>query len=129
MPDTLGNLVKFKMKQENLSLRQAGKQAGVAHTTIDRVRNGDPLDFDTVKKISEWVGIPVSSAVDVGEMKAPMVDEVAAMFSMKTEFSEVFGKIANKIKSGELSSDILTEITAFASFRMEKLLEKPSKKK
>jgi hypothetical protein len=37
MSKTLKNLVEMKMEQENLSLRKAGDQAGVAHTTIDRV--------------------------------------------------------------------------------------------
>ncbi len=38
MPDSLKKLVEIKLKNENLSLRKAGEQAGVAHTTIDRVQ-------------------------------------------------------------------------------------------
>ena len=61
MSDALRELVNLKMKKENLSLRKAGIQAGVAHTTIDRVCKGESVDLETVQKISDWVGVPVST--------------------------------------------------------------------
>jgi len=129
MSNTLQDLVILKMKQENLSLRKAGKQADVAHTTIDRVCKGEQIDLDTVQKICDWVGVPVSAVVDTGEKKSPMVDDIAALFALNEEFSEVFTKIAKKVKARELSPDILTEITAFASFRLHQKLKKSSLKK
>ena len=48
MVETLAALVQRKMEKEHPSLRTAGKQADVAHTTIDRVRNGETVDLETV---------------------------------------------------------------------------------
>ena len=129
MAKTLAALVQLKMDQEHISLRTAGEQAGVAHTTIDRVRKGKAIDLERTKKICDWVGIPVSSVVDVGEVKADMLDEVASLFAMNDEFSDVFTEIAEKVKSGDLPQEILGEITAFAAFRMDRLLGEESKKK
>ena len=128
MAETLAALVKLKMEEEQLSLRKAGIQADVAHTTIDRVRNGETVDLGTVKKICDWLGVPVSSVVDVGEEKKAMMEEVASLFALNEEFSEVFTKIANKIKDGKLSTDILIEITGFASYRMHEREKKDSKR-
>lgn len=128
MAETLAALVKLKMEEEQLSLRKAGIQADVAHTTIDRVRNGEKVDLGTVKKICDWLGVPVSSVVDVGEEKKAMMEEVASLFALNEEFSEVFTKIANKIKDGKLSTDILIEITGFASYRMQEREKKDSRR-
>lgn len=129
MSDTLKGLLKLKMERKNLSLRQAGNLAGVAHTTIDRVLKGETVDLETVKKICDWIGIPVSSVVDIGDEKAPMVDEVASLISMNKDFAKVLTEISEKIKSGKLSQDILIEITAFASFQLDQRVKKAAKKK
>ncbi|MBG0785437.1 MAG: hypothetical protein H0S79_10070 [Anaerolineaceae bacterium] len=128
MVETLAALVQRKMEKEHLSLRTAGKQADVAHTTIDRVRNGETVDLETVKKISAWLGVPVSSMVDVGQEKKAMLEEVASLFALNDEFSDVFTKISKRIKDGKLSTDILIEITAFTSFRMQERDKKDSRK-
>jgi transcriptional regulator with XRE-family HTH domain len=128
MSDALRDLVNLKMKKENLSLRKAGIQAGVAHTTIDRVCKGESVDLETVQKISDWVGVPVSTLVDIGEVKSPMLDDIAVLFSLNDEFAEVFTEVAKRIKAGELSPDFLTEITAFTTFRMDLLIKRRSKK-
>ena len=129
MSDALRELVNLKMKKENLSLRKAGIQAGVAHTTIDRVCKGESVDLETVQKISDWVGVPVSTLVDIGEVKSPMVDDIAVLFSLNEEFAEVFTEVAKRIKAGELPPELLSEITAFTSFRLDRLLNKGSNKK
>ena len=128
MSETLQSLVEIKLKKEGLSLRKAGLQADVAHTTIDRVQKGQSVDLETTKKICDWLGVPVSTVVDVGEEKKPMMEEVASLFALNEEFSEVFTKISNKIKNGKLSTDILIEITGFASYRMQEREKKDSKK-
>lgn len=128
MPDSLKQLVEIKLKNENLSLRKAGEQAGVAHTTIDRVQKGQSIDLETTKKICDWLGVPVSSVVDVGEETTAKMEEVASLFALNDKFSDVFTKISKKIKNGMLSTDILIEITAFASFRMHEREKEDSKK-
>jgi transcriptional regulator with XRE-family HTH domain len=118
MLETLKNLVKMKMEQEKLSLRKAGKQADVAHTTIDRVLRLQSIDLDTMEKICKWLGIPVSAVIDEEVKGSKRIQNIATMFSMNDEFERVFSEIAMKIDAGTLDHDIITEITSFASFRL-----------
>ena len=66
--------------------------------------------------------------VDVGEETTAKMEEVASLFALNDKFSDVFTKISKKIKNGILSTDILIEITAFASFRMHEREKEDSKK-
>lgn len=119
-----GDLVKKKMEEENLSLRTAGKQAGVAHTTIDRVIKGESVDLSTMEKISQWVGIAVSDALDMKNKEEGIKGEIATLIALNPEFEEVFSAIASEIAKGNLSTDILIELTGFASYRLQKYREK-----
>lgn len=120
----LAELVKFKMDEEKLSLRTAGKQAGVAHTTIDRILKGEPVDLSTMEKISRWVGIPVSDALDLKNAEEGIQGEIATLIALHPEFGEVFSALAKEITKGGLSTDILNEITGFTSYRLQKYREK-----
>jgi DNA-binding Xre family transcriptional regulator len=127
MAKSLQDLVNLRLKEDNLSLRKAADQANVAHTTIDRIRKGEQVDLGTVKKICDWLGTPVSSILDIGNKQSPKAEEVVALFSLNDEFLEVFYEIAEKVKSEEVDTDILNEITAFADFRLQKHLSKKRK--
>jgi transcriptional regulator with XRE-family HTH domain len=120
----LSNLVKVKMEEEKLSLRRAGKQAGVAHTTIDRILKGESVDLSTMEKISRWVGIPVSDAIDLKNAKEGIQGEISTLIALHPEFGEVFSTLAKEITIGGLSTDILIEITGFTSYRLQKYREK-----
>jgi len=123
----LANLVKVKMEEENLSLRKAGKQAGVAHTTIDRVLKGLDVDLSTVEKISRWVGIPVSDAIDLKNAEEGFQGEIATLIALNPEFKEVFSALAKAITQGNISTDILIELTGFTSYRLQKYREKKTR--
>jgi len=118
MSKALKNLVEMKMKQENLSLRKAGDQAGVAHTTIDRVIKEESIDMETMEKVCNWLGVPLGAILDEEVKGTERLQHIATLFSMNDEFERVFSEIAMKIKSGTLDRDIITEITSFASFRL-----------
>ena len=120
----LAQLVKKKMEDEKLSLRAAGKQAGVAHTTIDRILKGEQVDLSTMEKVSQWVEIPVSDALDLKSGDKGLQGDIASLVGLHPELGEVFSTLANEIFKGNLDSTILAEITGFASFRLQKYREK-----
>jgi len=123
MEVSLAELVKAKMDDENLSLRKAGKVAGVAHTTIDRVLKGGDVDLVTVEKISRWVGIPVSKAIDLKNAEGGIQGDITTLIGLHPEFGEVLSALAKEIIVGGLSSEILIEITGFMSYRLQKYRE------
>jgi len=130
MSNRLRDIVKQKMNQDKLSLRTAGDQVGVSHTTIDRVLKEKSVDLETVQKVCDWVGIPITNVLDINQANVEMVDEVAALISLNPELKKVLRKLDNNIKIGALNPIILSEIAAFISYRMhEKLIKKNSSKK
>jgi len=110
------------MEKENLSLRKAGKQADVAHTTIDRILKDESVDLDTVQKVCDWLGIPPSSVLDTNEDRSENIDLVAQLFALNDEFSQVFVEISEKIKDKLIDEVILDEITGYASYRLHQHL-------
>lgn len=118
MSTLLSDLVKRKMQQENLSLRSAGTQAGVAHTTIDRVLKEESVDLNTLEKVCDWVGVPVTSVLDINDDGNKILDQIAAAIALCPELEDVFSEIADHVLGGELDQSILGEVAAFASYRL-----------
>jgi len=118
MATNLRDLLKRKMESEHLSLRAAGVRADVAHTTIDRVLKDQSVDFETIEKICDWLGVPVTSVLDVKEENAEMMDQIASVLALSPELAGVFNELAEKVLSGEVDASVLGEVAAFTSYRI-----------
>jgi DNA-binding Xre family transcriptional regulator len=114
----LSDLVKRKMEEEHLSLRGAGAAADVAHTTIDRVIKGEPVDLLTLEKVCDWLAVPVTSILDLREDEGDLSAQVAAIVAMCPELEVVFSEMSNLVVSGEIDKDVLSEVAAFAAYRL-----------
>ena len=119
MPVNLQELLKVKMKEEGLSLRKAGDQAKVAHTTIDRVLKGEHIDLKTVMKISAWLGIPASEVIVLKESTENLQSDINSLNALHPELGEVLSKLTKEIIEGNVSPTILAEITGFTAYRMK----------
>ena len=124
MAADLKELVRTKMKIEGLSLRDAKKQAGVSHTTIARVKAGEPIDLETMKKICKWIDIPVSEVIDIKTDVESRQSDVASLMALHPELGEVLSTLAKEITVGLMDPAILAEITGFTSYRMQIYREK-----
>jgi transcriptional regulator with XRE-family HTH domain len=52
-------LMKNRMKEENLGIRELARRIGVSHPTItDIITYGNMPSFDTCNKLSKWLNIP-----------------------------------------------------------------------
>lgn len=52
------HLIKARMKEENLGIRELARRIGVSHPTItDIVTYGNMPSFDTCNKLSKWLNI------------------------------------------------------------------------
>ncbi len=124
MTVSLSELVKAKMKKDNLSLRKAGTQSGVAHTTIDRLLKGEQLDLATVEKIGAWLNIPVSKVLDIETDAGAQRSEFPGLIALHPELGDVMTELATEITKNNMDQAILAEITGFASYRMQMYREK-----
>lgn len=127
MPVNLQELIRVKMDEEGLSLRKAGDQAGVAHTTIDRVLNGNQIDLKTLMKISTWLGIPASEVIFLKASNENLKSDVASLNALHPELGEVLSTLTDEIVKGNVSPTILAEITGFTAYRMKVYKEKKKK--
>lgn len=118
MATKLSDLVHRKMEAENLSLRAAGEQVGVAHTTIDRILKDKSVDFETIEKVCDWLGVPVATVLDVREDSQEIMDQIASILALSPQLSGVFSELAEKVISGEVDPSILAEVAAFTSYRL-----------
>jgi transcriptional regulator with XRE-family HTH domain len=52
---SIGPLIKSNRARLGLSLREAGEQAGVPFTTLNRWERGERLPFDGLLQVLEWL--------------------------------------------------------------------------
>ena len=134
MSTKLSELVQRKMEQEHLSLRAAGAQADISHTTIDRIIKDDTVDLGTLEKVCDWLGVPVTTVLDAGKYSNDVIEQIANAIALCPELADVFGEIADRVVAGEIDPSILVEVASFASYRLGihkqevKQYEKSSKK-
>ena len=77
-----------------------------------------------MEKISRWVGIPVSYALNLKNAEEGIKGEIATLIALHPEFGEVILTLANEITKGGLATEILIEITGFTPYRLQKYKEK-----
>lgn len=61
----LPKLLTERQRKDGLSNRAVSREIGVSHSTISRALNGDQLDMATLEKFADFLGIPVSSLLDM----------------------------------------------------------------
>lgn len=117
----LKELLDNEMKKRGLSLRATAKQIDVAHTTIQRVLNGDSADVDTITKICDWLGVSVSTALDVVQKNSDenVEKSIALIIQSKPALRDLFERAINDVKAGVLTTDDLADILSYAAFRLD----------
>lgn len=115
----LASLLRERMDIENLSVRAAAEKIGVSHSTVARAVNGETVEVDTLVKITDFLGIPVESVLDIKDSPDELLEQIVMILSIEPELSRVFGKIARKISNKEMDPKVLSEIAAFSAYRLQ----------
>jgi lambda repressor-like predicted transcriptional regulator len=113
-------LIQEKMKEKNLSLRAASRKIGIAHTTLMRILDGKPYRQENLIKIATWLGVSPASLVNsiIGDVD-PLAKKIVAALKNEPKLARAFDDVVQAIANGEVASDIIREIVAFAVFRLE----------
>jgi len=116
----LVELLNAKMKEKDLSFRETAKQIGVSHTTIARILKGDQVDMKTLVAIANWLDISPSIFLGTkGAAESTLSEKIASVLKSEPKLKGVFEETIIRIERGEASSQLITEIVAYAKFRLD----------
>ena len=130
MTDTIARLLEERMGERGLSLRKAGREIGVAHTTLARIINGEPYDVATAEKIADWLGVPVSTLLDTGgasEGRDTLAAKIAAVLETQPRLARVFEEAMERVLNGEMSNEAFRDLAAYAAFKLQLVEENDAK--
>ncbi len=122
MTETLARLIEERMAAEGMSLRQAGREIGIAHTTLKRILDGEPYDVATAQKIADWLSVSLSTLLDTGgtpEDKDTLAAQIAAVLETEPRLAEVFMRAMERVLNGEMSNETFRDLAAYAAFKIQ----------
>lgn len=122
MTKTLARLIEERMAAQGMSLRQAGREIGIAHTTLKRILEGEPFDVATAQKIADWLGVPLSTLLDTeGASDDPdtLAAKIAAVIETEPRLARVFGDAMDRVLNGEMSNEAFRDLAAYAAFKFQ----------
>jgi lambda repressor-like predicted transcriptional regulator len=116
----LQTFIQEKMNENNLSLRAASRKIGIAHTTLIRILDGKPYRQENLVKIATWLDVSPATLVNLmsGD-EDPLAKKIVAALQKEGKLAKAFEDVVQAIENGEVQSDIINEIIAFAVFRLE----------
>jgi len=115
----LRKLLESRMKENNLSFRQAGKEIGIAHTTVAAILNGATINLSTAEKISKWLGIKTTEAVGMA-YDEDITSSVVALLQASPDLAAILKAAGDSVKSGEITQEDFEDIIEYAAFKLSR---------
>ena len=112
-----------ELESRNLrSLREAGRQIGVAHTTIQRLLAGASVDVATLEKLAEWSGVNKVTLLQAMGIHMPVDTTDHAAWDMISgrypELADPLKLLIERYRNGELRPDAVASIGEFIKFTL-----------
>lgn len=111
-------LVRQAIEKRGLSIRAAAREIGVAHTTLNRVIDGQDIDVGTIVKVCDWLGVPVSTALNTFSSKETLPEKLAVLIEAEPKLKEVFEQAMGDLENGSLSTNDLSDIVSYAAYKI-----------
>lgn len=112
------SILKHKLYSRNLSIRQAAREIGISHTTLQRTLSGNTLDLETLLKISRFLDIRPELTLNSMD-EATLIDQVVLLFlQSEPELLQKLYFAISQIKSNCLEISDLKEILEFITFKL-----------
>jgi cyanate lyase len=118
--ELMATLINEKLTKDKLSFRKAAKQVGVAHTTIQRAADGEQMDVPTTQKIADWLGIPLTTLLDLdSKTDDQLAKQIAAVLYRSPQLATVFGEAMKRVLTGEMQPDTFRALAQYAAFQIQ----------
>jgi transcriptional regulator with XRE-family HTH domain len=125
----LAKALRERLDFAGLSVREAAEIIGVSHATVARAANGETVEVDTLIKIAEFLKTPVESLLIEEEKHPDHLKTLLVLMSTEPELVDVLSKITKMVKDEIIDAKILSEISAFATFRLDEHQKREKAKK
>jgi predicted DNA-binding protein (UPF0251 family) len=119
------DLLAKAIADRKVGVRKAAKEMGIAHTTLYRMLNGEPVDMKSMEKAADWMGISLKTLLEatLSDSGAGEGKNTQALVAMVVErcpgLGELFEEIADGIAKGELTDDDLYVVAEFTAYRLK----------
>jgi transcriptional regulator with XRE-family HTH domain len=100
----------------NLSARESARLIGISHTTLNRVLDGATYDLPTLRAISEWLTVPMSTLLEL-ESSSPTMAAMTALVESSPELARAFRDAVAMVARG-MPAHVYRDIVRYAIWRM-----------
>ncbi len=120
MDNILSRVLRETIERRKLSVRQAAKEMGIAHTTLNRVLATGECEYATVLKIAKWTGVPTSTLINapVAKDEEELTYQLNEVLSHEPRLKAVFAEAVRRLNNGEMSEEALRELVAYMAYRI-----------
>ena len=117
---TLSALLAEHQQKHNVSARKIARDAGVTHTTVIKILNGENVSLTTVRKVAKYLNVDASTLLNLEATEE--VDRIASMMAtmltQEPRLATIFSEAYNRFAAGEISGETLKEIAEYAAFKI-----------
>ena len=116
----LVELVSERIKSENISIREASRQIGMAHVTLIRLLEGGTVDLVTVDLVAKWLEVPTAVALGLRDDKCELVDTIVALIQTSPRLAKIFASSKDSLLKGDITPEEMRDIIDYAAFKVFK---------
>jgi len=115
----LNEILKDELTKRGLSTREAAREIGVAHTTVARMLQGITVDIGTLQKTCDWLGIQLSTVLNVEDKsELGLTSKLSMILQKEPGLAGVFAEALDELENGHISADDLADIMGYAAYRI-----------
>lgn len=112
-------LITEKLSRERRSVRSAAREVGIAHTTLQRIIDGEPFNYETAVKLSKWLEMPVSQVVNIeGDNTTALATQIASVLRAEPKIATALSEGIERVLSGQMSQERLRELLAYMAYSL-----------
>lgn len=123
--ELLADLVRKKMDEEKLSLRNAAKRIGVSHTTVSRLLEGVQPDLNTVTKFCDWCKVSPTQVLDVSynatiSEEENILKQLSIIITSDPRLKRIFSTLLGLDGTTRIPDRTIIEILDFIAFKVSR---------
>jgi transcriptional regulator with XRE-family HTH domain len=115
----LAQVLQDAINSRAISERQAGREIGVAHTTVMRLLSGEKPSHTTLGKVAKWLGTSEEAfALIEREGDEGLAAKMLVLLQRNPRLAKALGNAADMYIEGAIPDNTLDDILNYVDFRL-----------